>query len=236
MPESFISMTIKERTAAFNEFTLSERTAFLDMLSDAERKKFISDIRQQAVKDFWFHEREAILNGESTRDWTPEQIESIMNISESSGNMSVNAGKAIQVDSSGMPIVDGAGNKAYYGHHMVDVSTHPEYAGDWRNIQALDYEEHYNGAHPNHDTKTPTVGYYDVTAKETVPFDVDSKDFTFDDVGYPPKVKSIFKSDTEMKALYKDYDNLTAGEQLALMLFCKLNDAPFFTLFDTKTA
>jgi Ca2+-binding RTX toxin-like protein len=210
-------MSIKEKTNAFNKFTIDERLAFLDALSETERKKFISDIRQQAVKDFWIHERENILRGTCTRDWTPEQIENIMNISESSGVMNSKiAGKAFQIDDAGIALIDKAGNKSYYGHHMIDVSTHPEYAGDWRNIQALDYDEHYYGAHPNHDTKTPTTGYYDVELGKTIDIDISGKDFTFDNVKYPPKGNCIFKSDIEMSAIYLDYDTFNDAEKLAL--------------------
>ncbi len=207
---------IKRMTKIFNEFSVDTRLEFLETLSDSSRKKFINNIRNQAVEDFWFHEREAIMNGECTRDWTPEQIEQIMNISEKSGAMSTNAGKGLQVDGNGMVVIDNMGNKSYYGHHMIDVSTHPEYAGDWKNIQALTYEEHYNGAHENHNTKEPTKGYYDYELGETQIIDVDVDGFSFEKTGYPPKRKCIFKSEAEMKTKYSNYDSLTDGEKLAL--------------------
>lgn len=175
-------LSVKEMTKIFNELSVNDRIEFLSVLPDSDKKKFIKDIRSQAVKDFWYHEREAILNGKSTRDWTPEQIESIMKINENTGEMSVNAGKAVVVDENGKVLVDVNGNESYYGHHMIDVSTHPEYAGDWRNIQALDYDEHYYGAHQNHDTKTPTIGYYDVESKTTVEIDATADGFSFDDL------------------------------------------------------
>ena len=168
---------VKELTASFNELDVDERKLFLERLEESKKEKFIKDIRKQAVNDFWYHEREAIMKGECTRDWTPEQIEEIMKISDSTGNMSTNANKAPVFDEDGIILVDKKGNSAYYGHHMVDVSIHPEFAGEWRNIQALDYFEHYYGAHKEHDTKTPTVGYYDVESKETKEIDVDAKDF-----------------------------------------------------------
>lgn len=195
----------KEMTEIFNQFDKSERLSFLELLSDTDREEFIDNIRNQAVDNFWYHEREAILNGTCTRDWTPEQIENIMAISEKTGKMRIKAGKAPAMDENGVVLIDKKRNKSYYGHHMIDVSTHPEYAGDWRNIQALTYDEHYDGAHPNHDTKTPTVGYYDVEGKTTIVIDVDAEDFTFDNTGYPPKKKCIFKSDLDMKALYSNY-------------------------------
>lgn len=178
---SYDKLERKEMVKIFNEFSVKQRLEFLEVLSDTSKEKFIDSIRQQAVDNFWYHEREAILNGTSTRDWTPEQIESIMNISEKIGKMGANAGKAPVMDKNGAIVTDKKGNKSYYGHHMIDVSTHPEYAGDWRNIQALDYDEHYYGAHPNHDTKTPTKGYCDVENKKTIEIDVTVDDFDFDD-------------------------------------------------------
>lgn len=83
--EQYDELSKKEMTEYFNKFEVQDRKDFLEILSESERKKFIKDIRNQAVSDFWWHEREAILNGECTRDWTPEQIERIMNISETSG-------------------------------------------------------------------------------------------------------------------------------------------------------
>ena len=46
--------------------------------------------------------------------------------------------------------------------------------------------------------------------------DVTADGFSFDNTEYPPKKKCIFKSDEAMKKKYSNYDELTAGEQLAL--------------------
>lgn len=37
MPSDFESMSIKEKTNAFNKFTIDERLAFLDALSETEK-------------------------------------------------------------------------------------------------------------------------------------------------------------------------------------------------------
>ena len=55
-------LSVKEMTKIYNELDTSERLDFLDVLTESEKKKFIKDIRTQAVKDFWLHERENILN------------------------------------------------------------------------------------------------------------------------------------------------------------------------------
>ena len=73
-------LTIKEMTKMFNELQIADRKDFLSELEEVEREEFIEDIRQQAVDDFWVHERQAILEGKCTRDWTPEQIEQIMEL------------------------------------------------------------------------------------------------------------------------------------------------------------
>ena len=98
MVSIFSNMTIKEKTDAFNQFTVEERLLFLDALSESEKSQFIKDIRTQAVKDFWTQERTAILNGENTRNWTPEQIESIMNFSDKTGKMNFDVSKLKEED------------------------------------------------------------------------------------------------------------------------------------------
>ena len=72
----------KEKTALFNEFSIENRKRFLKMLPEEQRKDFIDNIRKQAVKDFWTHEQALIKEGKCTRDWTPEQVEEGLHISE----------------------------------------------------------------------------------------------------------------------------------------------------------
>ena len=203
--EKYESMSNKDKTKIYNEFEIQDRLDFLESLTEEDKKEFIDDIRKQAVADFWTHERELIEQGQSTRDWTPEQIEEIMKISEKTGKESVNGAVAYDIN-----------GEAYYGHHMLDVSTHPEYAGDWRNIQALDYTEHYVGAHDNHKTSVPTVGYYDVETGKTIAIEIPEGGIDFDEVGYPPKGTCIFKSNAEIKKIYGIEGNITDGEMLAL--------------------
>lgn len=160
-------MKVKEMTAAFNELEVEDRKKLLASLADDVRSEFIEKIRKQAVADFWTEERRLIKEGKCTRDWTPEQIEEIMHISEKTGKESVNGAVAYDIN-----------GKAYYGHHMLDVSTHLEFAGDWRNIQALDHDEHYKGAHAK-GTQVPTEGYYDIEKKIRVIWFKDIDRITF---------------------------------------------------------
>lgn len=118
------------KTNAYNELSVADRLEVLDYLSNAENA-LVDKVRGEAVRKFWTHEQELLKNVQCTREWTPDQIEEIMNISEITGRASINGDVPHDIN-----------GKSYYGHHMMNVADHPEYAGDWRNIQALDYNEH----------------------------------------------------------------------------------------------
>ena len=105
---------IKEMTKEFNGLDIAERRIFLNRLTDEQREDFIENIRQQAVDDFWVHERQAILEGKCTRDWTPEQIEQIMALTPKKGKMSTNAGKPSQLDANGEPRLNKNGKEIVY--------------------------------------------------------------------------------------------------------------------------
>ena len=96
--ESFSSKSRKEYTDDFNSLSMEDRRVFLGILSDTEAKDFVDKIHNQAIDDFWTHERDLIEQGQCTRDWTPDQIESIMHISEKTGNKKLEGGvpKAIK--------------------------------------------------------------------------------------------------------------------------------------------
>lgn len=220
--DSYSSMDVKTKVKLFNELSIKERKAFLSLLSENEYSKFIGQIRVQAVADFWTHEQQLIKNGQSTRNWTPEQIEAILNISESEGIYSINGGKAIVLDENGNPILKKYGdkwiNEVYEGHHMLNVAEHPEYAGDWRNIQALcrSNNEHIN-AHKGKFSNN-TNWYYNESTGEIIDIVVLDNINIFDTIEdeYPPKHSSIFKSDAEIKAIYSQCNNLNDAEILAL--------------------
>ena len=199
--------SIKEMTKEFNSLSIDDRQDFLDELSKEEKTKFISDIRTQAVKDFWTHEQALIQEGKCTRDWTPEQIEAILNISEKTGIISSNGEAAVDLN-----------GKKYYGHHMKNVANNAVYAGDWRNIEPLDYKEHYEGAH-NKNTHSPTDAYYDPETQKNIPIDITKLEKGADvktGEGYIPTKKCIFKSDKEIISMYSKQGPLSAGEILAL--------------------
>ena len=106
-------------------------------LSVEEKKKLTSE-RQRAVREAWCKEKAYVANGEGTRDWAPEQQREIMEEGRAEG---------------------------YEGHHMKNVSSYPEQAGNPDNIQFLDREEHIQGAHQGN-THTHTNGYYNADTKE----------------------------------------------------------------------
>ncbi|WP_399627925.1 T7SS effector LXG polymorphic toxin [Sporosarcina sp. SG10008] len=100
--------------------------------------KQFSALRQKAVRQAWKHEKEYVRkNGKGTRDWTPEEIQELLQ-----------NGKV----------------KGYEGQHMKSANDNPDFAGDPDNIQFLkgrnmDVDEHldaHGGSYHN-----PTNGYYD---------------------------------------------------------------------------
>ena len=205
--DEYKNLPQKDIVRQFNEFSIKNRKKILLNMDEEEQSKFISSIRKQAVKDFWTHEQALIKEGKCTRDWTPEQIEDILNISEKTGVMSIN----------GEAAVDLAGKK-YYGHHMKSVAEHPEYAGDWRNIEPLDYKEHYEGAHEKN-THSPTDAYYNPDTKENIPIDITKLEKGADvktGEGYIPTKECIFKADKEINSIYSKYGTINDGERLAL--------------------
>ncbi|MCI8424393.1 MAG: hypothetical protein HFJ72_01840 [Adlercreutzia sp.] len=100
----------------------------------------------KAVREAWERERQLVLNGEGTRDWSIEQQRSI-----------VEKGKAYDFD-----------GKAIEGHHMKSASAFPELQGEAGNIQFLTRDEHksaHRGSFCN-----PTNGYYDPLSREIYDF------------------------------------------------------------------
>ena len=91
----------------------------------------------KAVREAWEKEQKLVLEGKGTRDWTPEQQQSIIETAKA-------------YDDSGI---------AFHGHHMKSVEAHPEYQGDADNIQFLTIAEHKD-AHGG-SFRNPTNGYYE---------------------------------------------------------------------------
>lgn len=101
--------------------------------------------RIKAVRKAWELEQGRVTNGEGTRDWTPEQQQSILDI-------------GVALDDEGRP---------FEGQHMKSVSAYPEYAGNPDNIQFLTRQEHLE-AHDG-SWQNQTNWYYDpVTKQKTV--------------------------------------------------------------------
>lgn len=118
-------------------------------LSIEERE--IRSARRQAVLGAWKEEKQAVLQGKGSRDWTEEQQKQI---------------------------VEKGSVHNFEGHHMRSVSygkTQEEQlaiAGDKNNIQFLEKSKDNNehlAAH-NNNTRNPTNGYYDVKTGQTKGF------------------------------------------------------------------
>ncbi len=204
-------------TDHYNSMTVEERKSYVNYLENLPEGKdkaddFLDILRKQAVQDYWDNERELILDGKCTRDWTPEQIERILHIDETTGELDKHAGRAMELDGDGIPILNSKGEYiSYEGHHMLNVDAYPEYAGEYRNIQALKNGEHINGAHSGN-TKLPTNWYYDADTNSFLVIDGSTVDFNT--LGYPPKIDSCLKSDTEMRVIYSEFDSMTDMDKL----------------------
>lgn len=89
-----------------------------------------------------------------------------MNISTKSGKASSSGGRAIVLDKNGNPVMKTHNgkqiNEVYEGHHMLNVSDHPEYAGDYRNIQALARSNGEHLAAHGRNYNNETNQYYDL--------------------------------------------------------------------------
>lgn len=106
-----------------------------------------SALCSKAIREAWEDERELVLEGRGTRDWTPEQ----------------------QAD-----IVDGVtpkdeNGKVFEGHHMRSAEAYPEEQGDPGNVQFLTRAEH-QAAHGN-DFRNETSAYYDPATHQSYPVD-----------------------------------------------------------------
>ena len=91
----------------------------------------------KAIREAWENEQQLVTEGKGTRDWTPEQQQSIIDV-----------GKAYDDD-----------GKAFIGHHMKSAEMYPEYQGDPENIQFLSYQEHFKAHDCN--WRNPSNWYYD---------------------------------------------------------------------------
>ena len=104
--------------------------------------------RNKAIRLAWERERELVLQGKGTRDWSLDQQKDILDLDK---------GKAY--DENG---------RAFEGQHMKSVAEYPEYQGDPNNIQFLTREEHL-AAHKG-SWQNPTNWYYNPETKEFVDF------------------------------------------------------------------
>lgn len=104
--------------------------------------------RNKAIRLAWERERELVLQGKGTRDWSLDQQKDILDPDK---------GKAY--DENG---------RAFEGQHMKSATEYPEYQGDPNNIQFLTREEHLV-AHKG-SWKNSTNWYYNPKTKEFVDF------------------------------------------------------------------
>lgn len=144
--------------------------------SDEQRK--LNNARTRAVNQAKREEVALIKEGKGTRDWTPEQQREWLK-----------TGKCHDIK----------------GHHMKDVSTYPEYAGDKNNIQLLTKEEHLAAHHG--DFKNTTNGYYNPKTGRT-------KDFG-ENPPSKPKPEKLSEPLSERSVKYNATKRKTADAQKA---------------------
>lgn len=102
----------------------------------------------RAIRKAWARERELVLAGKGSRNWTPEQREQL-----------ITKGKVYDAD-----------GKAFIGQHMKSVSGFPDNQGDADNIQLLSQEEHLEAHKGN--WHNVTNWYYDPDTKTFYDFEV----------------------------------------------------------------
>ena len=184
------SLGAKGKVLLYNAVDITERKKFLELLTESAKDAFIEEIRAQAVTDFWSEEKILIRQGKGTYNWTVKEQEYILHNNNHT--------------------IDGI---TYEGHHMYSVKTYPEYAGDWRNIQALNYTEHQSefGAHNGNTKVNQTKAYFDELIMKNYDFSVDPTTSTdrlapvFELTNVCDEVK---KMDSYVNAVHKDYSEI----------------------------
>lgn len=103
-----------------------------------EQRKQLTAERQKAVRQAWKEEKQRVLEGKGTRQWTNDEKKELISRGSVPG---------------------------YEGHHMKSVSKYPQFAGDSKNIQFLTEKEHLYGAHKG-SYHNKTNGYYILKRKK----------------------------------------------------------------------
>lgn len=110
------------------------------MMSDKEYSN-VNTARRAAVSKAWANERNLVMEGKGTRDWSKSQQAEI-----------IATGKC----------------KGYFGHHKCSVSKNPKEAGNKDNIQLLNAKEHIDAHDGNY--KNDPHGRYDPELKKVTKY------------------------------------------------------------------
>lgn len=113
---------------------------------DDAGEKSEAAIREKVCQDAWKLERERVLRGRGTRDWTIAQQEELIRTGKVSG---------------------------FEGQHMLSAKKYPQFMGDPNNIQFVTYAEHFHGCHRG-SWKNPSAGWLDPKTGEIVPITGDA--------------------------------------------------------------
>ena len=140
----------------------------------------------KAIREAWENEQQLVTDGKGTRDWTPEQQQSIIDV-----------GKAYDED-----------GKAFIGHHMKSAEAYPEYQGDPENIQFLSYAEHLKAHDGN--WRNPSNWYYDPVTGDKHDFG-NNKYVPCDIVELSEPLSQSAHDEQQTEATQISYDNTDSG-------------------------
>ena len=102
----------------------------------------MDSIRQSAVEKAWAAERERVLNGMGTRNWSVSQQAELINTGKVTG---------------------------FEGSHILSVKDYPQYAGNPENIQFLPTIAHFDGVHERNFRKDTEEGLFDERTGKIIP-------------------------------------------------------------------
>lgn len=175
----------------------------------------------RAVEKAWEQEKQYVVDGKGTRNWTTDQQREIILLGKAYDN-------------------DGA---AFEGHHMKSVEAYPRYQGRCENIQFLSREEHIIGAHEGN-PQNKTNGYYNPKTGQTKEFGkrlyepckvrnlsnpIDQKDFTVEKLvkrAKEAKAKSSSTGNTKESARDQAVSKLKSVSQKLTTAESKMNPNP----------
>lgn len=126
--------------------------------------------RRCAVSKAWSRERGLVLQSLGSRNWSPKEQREIIATGKCHG---------------------------YEGQHMLSVKSHPEHAGNEKNIQFLTHEEHFQAHGGN--WKNDTNGHFNLKTKKVDSFNGELPRITYCKLSDPLSDRSKKIADTKFE-------------------------------------